>query len=59
MLPGADGFEVCRHIRTGDTVPVILLTARGDAVDVLGRLGVRRRRLRRETGRARGCSARS
>ncbi|MEU5693032.1 response regulator transcription factor [Actinosynnema sp. NPDC020468] len=35
MLPGVDGFEVCRRIRVGDPVPVILLTARGDAVDVV------------------------
>ncbi|KAA2261456.1 response regulator transcription factor [Solihabitans fulvus] len=35
MLPGIDGFEVCRRIRARDTVPVILLTARGDAVDVV------------------------
>ncbi|ONI92933.1 DNA-binding response regulator [Saccharothrix sp. ALI-22-I] len=35
MLPGIDGFEVCRRIRAGDTVPVILLTARGDAVDIV------------------------
>ncbi|GAA3465284.1 response regulator transcription factor [Saccharothrix longispora] len=35
MLPGVDGFEVCRRIRAHDAVPVILLTARGDAVDVV------------------------
>lgn len=35
MLPGLDGFEVCRRIRAADAVPVILLTARGDAVDVV------------------------
>jgi DNA-binding response OmpR family regulator len=35
MLPGIDGFEVCRHVRAQSMVPVILLTARGDAVDVV------------------------
>ncbi|WP_106178157.1 response regulator transcription factor [Prauserella shujinwangii] len=35
MLPGIDGFEVCRRIRTRSTVPVILLTARGDPIDVV------------------------
>lgn len=35
MLPGVDGFEVCRRIRAGGTVPVILLTARGDPVDMV------------------------
>jgi len=35
MLPGVDGFEVCRRIRASEAVPVILLTARGDAVDVV------------------------
>ncbi|SDG48108.1 DNA-binding response regulator, OmpR family, contains REC and winged-helix (wHTH) domain [Lentzea fradiae] len=38
MLPGVDGFEVCRRIRaTGDT-PVIMLTARGDDFDVVAGL---------------------
>lgn len=31
MLPGLDGFEVCRRLRAGGDVPVIMLTAR-DAV---------------------------
>ncbi|SDN47724.1 response regulator transcription factor [Allokutzneria albata] len=35
MLPGIDGFEVCRRIRARDTVPVLLLTARSDPVDMV------------------------
>ena len=33
MLPEMDGFEVCRTIRKTSTVPVIMLTARGDVMD--------------------------
>ncbi len=33
MLPGLDGFEVCRAIRREHTVPIIMLTARDDVVD--------------------------
>lgn len=37
MLPGMDGFEVCRKIRDKSDVPIIMLTAREDEVDkVLG-----------------------
>ncbi|MFI1396952.1 response regulator transcription factor [Streptomyces sp. NPDC020681] len=39
MLPGMDGLEVCRRLRAGvaDSVPVIMLTARGDEDDrILG-----------------------
>src|SRR6202030_736564 len=33
MLPGIDGIEVCRRIRTDSTVPIIMLTARVEEVD--------------------------
>ena len=38
MLPGIDGFEVCRRIRAASEVPVIILTAHGDDFDVVGGL---------------------
>jgi DNA-binding response OmpR family regulator len=33
MLPGIDGFEVCRVLRQEYNAPIIMLTARGDEVD--------------------------
>lgn len=33
MLPGQDGFEVCRTIRKSNAVPIIMLTARGEVTD--------------------------
>jgi DNA-binding response OmpR family regulator len=30
MLPGLDGFELVRRMRQGSTIPIILLTARGE-----------------------------
>jgi DNA-binding response OmpR family regulator len=38
MLPGLDGFEVCRRLRRSSDVPVIMLTARGDDFDIVGGL---------------------
>ena len=35
MLPGKDGFDVCRAIRASDQVPIIMLTARSDPIDVV------------------------
>ena len=35
MLPGMDGLEVCRAIRAESGVPIIMLTAKGDTVDVV------------------------
>lgn len=37
MLPGIDGYQVCREIRTRSQVPVIMLSAKGEVFDkVLG-----------------------
>ncbi|ADC91444.1 response regulator transcription factor [Mageeibacillus indolicus] len=33
MLPGKDGYEVCREIRKTSNVPILMLTARGDTLD--------------------------
>jgi len=33
MLPGKDGFEICREVRKTSNVPIIMLTARGDVID--------------------------
>ena len=33
MLPGKDGFEVCREIRKQYSTPIIMLTARGETTD--------------------------
>ena len=35
MLPRLDGYEVCRQIRRTSTVPVVMLTARADTLDVV------------------------
>ncbi|WNG30252.1 response regulator transcription factor [Cystobacter fuscus] len=33
MLPGRDGIEVCRELRTRSDIPIIMVTARGEEVD--------------------------
>ncbi len=33
MLPGMDGFEVCRELRKTSAVPIIMLTAQGEEID--------------------------
>ena len=38
MLPGIDGFEVCRSIRRSSDVPVVMVTARDDTHDVVAGL---------------------
>jgi DNA-binding response OmpR family regulator len=38
MLPGIDGFEVCRSIRRSSDVPIVIVTARADTHDVVAGL---------------------
>lgn len=33
MLPGLDGFEVCRRLRAGGSVPILMLTAKDSVAD--------------------------
>jgi two-component system response regulator MtrA len=35
MLPGKDGIDVCREIRAESGVPIIMLTAKNDTIDVV------------------------
>jgi hypothetical protein len=37
MLPGIDGYQVCRQLRSSSTIPIIMLSAKGEVFDkVLG-----------------------
>ena len=38
MLPGMDGFELCRAIRRASDVPIVMVTARADTHDVVAGL---------------------
>jgi DNA-binding response OmpR family regulator len=38
MLPGIDGFELCRTIRRASDVPIVMVTARADTHDVVAGL---------------------
>ena len=33
MLPGEDGLSLCRSVRAGSSIPIIMLTAKGDELD--------------------------
>jgi two-component system response regulator MtrA len=35
MLPGLDGLAVCRALRAESSVPIVMLTARGDTLDIV------------------------
>ena len=40
MLPGCDGFALCRRLREEMDIPILMVTARTEAVDVIRGLGL-------------------
>ncbi|MDE7197869.1 MAG: response regulator, partial [Lachnospiraceae bacterium] len=40
MLPGMDGFEVCRQIREEKNIPIIMVSAKKDDIDKIRGLGL-------------------
>jgi DNA-binding response OmpR family regulator len=38
VLPGMNGFDLCRHLRSSGNVPILILTARSDSHDVVAGL---------------------
>ena len=40
MLPGADGFEICRKIREAKNVPILMVSAKKDDIDKIRGLGL-------------------
>lgn len=40
MLPGASGYDICRTIRDEIDIPILMVTARAEAVDVIRGLGL-------------------
>ena len=39
MLPGVDGFTICRRVRAEKDIPILMVTARGEDVDKIRGLG--------------------
>ena len=40
MLPGCSGYEICRKVRDEIDIPILMVTARAEAVDVIRGLGL-------------------
>ena len=40
MLPGMDGFEICKHIREEKNIPIIMVSAKKDDIDKIRGLGL-------------------
>ena len=40
MLPGVDGFEICREVRSHKNTPIIMVSAKKDDIDKIRGLGL-------------------
>ena len=40
MLPGVDGFEICKQIREGKNIPILMVSAKKDDIDKIRGLGL-------------------
>ena len=40
MLPGVDGFEICKQVRNNKNTPIIMVSAKKDDIDKIRRLGL-------------------
>lgn len=40
MLPGADGFEICRTVRSQKDIPILMVTAKKEDIDKIRGLGI-------------------
>ena len=40
MLPGMDGFEICRRIRDEKNIPILMVSAKKDDIDKIRGLGL-------------------
>lgn len=40
MLPGIDGFEICKRIREDKNVPILMVSAKKDDIDKIRGLGL-------------------
>ncbi len=40
MLPGMDGFEICRHVRAEKDIPILMVSAKKEDIDKIKGLGM-------------------
>ena len=57
MLPGVDGFEICKKIREVKNTPIIMVSAKKDDIDKIRGLGHETIQSERDGGACQGASS--